>query len=113
MAITTQLVGALGSRGYLFETTAPKTYALPPNPSGWSILIARYASTGNLSFKCTNRITGATVWEYNQNQWAISSKGPTAELAEATRVGMNLEIRNSVQTRICIASGIDNPPPTT
>ena len=112
MAITTQLIGALGSRGYLFATTGPKTYVLPPNPDGWSILITRYSSTGNLSFKCTNRITGATVWEYNANQPSVSSRTPAPELAEATRVGMNIEIRNSTETRICVSSGIDKTPPT-
>ena len=112
MAITTQLVGALGSGGYLFATTSPATYVLPPNPNGWSILITRYTSSGYLSFKCTNRITGATVWEFYANEWAASSKNPAPALAEATRVGMNIEIRNSTQTRICISSGIDKTPPT-
>ncbi|GEM_PF-5192640 len=112
MTITTQLVGALGSEGYLFATSAPKTYALPPNPQGWSVLFTRYASSGNLSFKCTNRITGETVWEYNSNQTAISSRNPAPGLAEATRVGMNIEIRNGTETRICISSGIDKTPPT-
>lgn len=112
MAITTQLIGALGSKGYLFATTGPITYALPSNPDGWSFLILRVATSGNLSFKCTNRITGATVWDYNKDNPSASSRFPSPALAEATRVGMNIEIRTSIETRICIASGIDKTPPT-
>lgn len=112
MAITTQLVGALGSKGYLVATTKPVTYALPPNPQGWSIMIAKFTNKDNLSFKCVNRKTGATVWESDSPSAWFSSMNPTPELAEATRVGINIEIRNNVAAIVCIASGIDNQPPT-
>lgn len=113
MTITTQLVGALGSGGYLFRATGPTTYVLPPNPQGWSVLIARARSSGDLPFKCVNRKTGKTVWASNVGQGSYNSSiNPTPDLVEATRVGMNIEIKGSAEARICIASGIDNQPPT-
>lgn len=112
MTITTQLVGALGSRGYLFKVSKPATYALPPNPQGWSIVFTKYSPKGYISFKCVNRETGETVWESNTpGGWSISAN-PTPKLVEATRVGMDIEIRNNTELYICIASGIDNQPPT-
>lgn len=113
MAITTQLVGTLGgSKGYYIANNSVKTYQLPPNSNGWSLLFARYSGTTNISYKITNRTTGEVVYEYNtSNAFSGYISGPGIYL-QAAKDGMNLIIRNSADLRICIASGVSNVPPT-
>ena len=112
MAVTSQLIGSIGgAQGYFITSTSPKTYELPPNPNGWSILLARWASSGNISFTITNRVSGEVVWDRNVSSGANEFWPYNDATFRACNDGMNITIRNSVDLRICIASGTKQIPP--
>lgn len=112
MAITTQLIGALGANGYHFIPSQGRTYQLPPNPSGWAISVARTSGTAAIDFTITNRTTGEIV--------TTRSTFPSGSVVEVTRTngqsfnnaardGMNLTFANT-NVVVSIASGGGTPP---
>ena len=112
MAITTQLIGSLGSKGYYFPCSSPTTFQLPPNPNGWSILFVRWDLSGYVSYRATNRKTGEELISSSTETYAKTWISASEHWLEAARDGINLEIMNSTNLRICIASGVSETPPT-
>ena len=112
MAITTELIGALGSQGYHFTPGQGRIYRLPPNPSVWAIMVARTSGTASVDFTITNRVTGEVVtsrsFHPNGNVVEVTSVNGKS-FKDASAAGIDITFAN-INVIVSIASGGGTPP---